>query len=138
MKQTYQHDKESAFLDLLFKQYPTAIDAHNDFRCGYDFIIRGVKLDAKVSNSRKLTLIRKYKDYIYCPLLEHPDVDILYCIENDTEYKCYRFKKRDILEYFLYNYTNLSSYTGDGNQSVNILLPAEWFLTKRPMLIVRK
>lgn len=136
--QVYQHRKEDLFLNLLFNQYPTAIDAHNNFKCGYDFIIRGRKLDAKVSNSRKLTLIRKYKDHIYCPLTEHQDVDILYCIEFDDCYKCYRFTKKEILEHFLNNFNNLSSYEGDGNKAVNITLPAEWFLVREPFIIVRK
>ena len=128
MKQNDQWLKENNAIQLLVDKYG-AIDTHAQASLGYDVILDGKYLDIKVSNSQKLTVLKKLgkgprAGTTYCPLLEHQEVDYLYMIDKSDYYMAFMLKKMDICNYIIVNAEKLqwSHYNGDGNENLNVKL----------------
>ena len=126
MKQNDQWLKENNAIQLLVDKYG-AIDTHAQASLGYDVILDGKYLDLKVSNSNKLTILKRLgkgprAGEIYSPLLEHQDVDYLYLIEKPNLFIGFLLNKCDVLDFIIKNAGRLkfSYYNGDGNDNFNV------------------
>ena len=138
--QEMQHKKEERFIgflrDYCHRNNISFHDTHSDFNLGADVYINDTPYDLKVSNSRKLTIAKHYKEKWYCPLELHPDVDYLIVEEHDDKWVLFKLNKSRVWKEFL-EHTDLSLYAGDGNinicQNVSRLME-----TIGPDYIIRK
>lgn len=128
MNQQQQWQKETEAIKLLVDKYG-AKDTHYDLSTGADIILDDRLYDLKVSNSQKLTVLKKLgkgpkAGTTYCPLLEHQEVDYLYMIDKSDYYMAFMLKKMDICNYIIVNAEKLqwSHYNGDGNENLNVKL----------------
>lgn len=126
MNQQQQWQKEAEAIKLLVDKYG-AKDTHYDLSTGADVILYDKLYDLKVSNSQKLTVLKKLgkgpkAGTTYCPLLEHQEVDYLYLIEKPNLFIGFLLNKRDLLDYIIKNAGKLkfSYYNGDGNDNFNV------------------
>lgn len=126
MNQQQQWQKEAEAIKLLVDKYG-AKDTHYDLSTGADIILDNKLYDLKVSTSQKLTVLKKLgkgpkAGTIYCPLLEHQEVDYLYLIEKPNLFIGFLLNKCDLLDFIIKNAGRLkfSYYNGDGNDNFNV------------------
>jgi hypothetical protein len=126
MNQQQQWQKEAEAIKLLVDKYG-AKDTHAQTSLGYDIILNGKLYDLKVSNSQKLTVLKRLgkgprAGEIYSPLLEHQDIDYLYMIEKPNLFIGFLLNKCDVLDFIIKNAGKLkfSYYNGDGNDNFNV------------------
>ena len=111
--QELQHAKEQKFIDYLLKHCTNVKDVHDNFSTGIDVYIDCIPYDLKITNSRKLTIFKRYKGNWYSPLLEHTDIDYLLVEEYDKCYLGFVINKAALLRQL--GNKCISTYTGDGN-----------------------
>ena len=126
MNQQQQWQKEAEAIKLLVDKYG-AKDTHYDLSTGADIILDDKLYDLKVSNSQKLTVLKRLgkgprAGDIYSPLLEHQNVDYLYLIEKPNLFIGFLLNKCDVLDFIIKNAGRLkfSYYNGDGNDNLNV------------------
>lgn len=124
--QQEQWNKENKAIKLLVDKYG-AEDTHYDLSTGADVILDGKLYDLKVSNSNKLTVLKKLgkgprAGEVYSPLLEHQNVDYLYMIEKPDLFIGFLLNKCDVLDFIIKNagILKFSYYNGDGNDNFNV------------------
>ena len=118
--QIIQHKKESRFIEFL-KKYTEShneqfLDVHENYASGIDVYYLNKPYDLKVSNSKKLTLQKKYKGEWYDPLVSHIDIPYLYIIETPVQFLGFVIDKDKLLTNLpKYCNSSITQYTGDGN-----------------------
>lgn len=119
--QQRQHDKEERFVEFLkvycHKNNLEFKDTHEDFDLGADVFINDEPYDLKVSNSRKLTVVKRYKGNWYSPLERHPDIDYLIAEEHEDKWILFKLNKLQVVKEYL-GHPDLSLYTLDGNINI--------------------
>lgn len=135
--------KEQGFLETLRAYCITNklqySDVHEEVETGIDVWIDTKPYDLKISNSKKLTLFKKLPDgRIYCPLVNHLAIPLLYVMEREKDFICFELRKEDIMfKMFGKGPVNTGKYCGDGN--INITFEIQEIMDiAREVLVIPK